>query len=329
MIITRSPFRISYVGGGSDLPAFYREFGGSVISSTINKYIYVSTHKYFDPQKLLAKYSRTEMVSSVSELDHPILKAVLQRFNFGTGIEITSIADIPSGTGMGSSSTFAVASIHNFRIRVEGGGTHTSKYWLAEKACQVELEDLSEPIGKQDQYAAAFGGFNKFNFNHDDTVTVLPLNISNSNDWLKHLKLYYLGNQRSASAILSRQNKEIAKSNKKSILREMVSLVDPFANSLTKGDWMECGRLMHNNWNLKKKMTHGISDSLIDGVYDTALKCGAIGGKLLGAGGGGFMLFVIDPAQQNKLDSKLSGFTPYSFNWDFEGSTVVYSNENK
>ena len=327
MIISRTPFRISYVGGGSDLPAYYREHGGAVLSSTLAKYLYVSSHDFFEAGQIRTKYSSTETVSSVADLQHPLLRAILTRLKMGTGLEISSIADVPSGTGMGSSSSFTVGTLHNLMARL-GRADEATKAWLAEQACGVELGDLGEPIGKQDQYAAAFGGFNIYRFNADETVRVERVALPDAEGWLRHLRLYYFGNQRSASAILAEQSRQSATRSKQEVLRDMVALVDPLANALGTSDWTECGRLMHENWLLKQSLASGISDAGIQDAYHRGLKAGALGGKLLGAGGGGFMLFVARPEDHPALDAALSDLRPFPFHWDFEGSRIIYSDEN-
>jgi D-glycero-alpha-D-manno-heptose-7-phosphate kinase len=326
MIISRTPFRISYVGGGSDLPIYYRKSGGAVLSSTINKYLYVNSHDFFDTGKIQTKYSRTETVSSVIEIEHPLLRAILTRLRMSTGLEISSVADVPAGTGMGSSSSFTVGTLHNLMARL-GLADEATKAWLAEQACAVELGDLSEPIGKQDQYAAAYGGFNIYRFNPDETVSIEPVVLPDPEGWRAHLRMYYLGNQRSASSILAEQSRETKKRSKMDILDTMVGLVDPFAIALGQSDWLECGRLMHENWKLKQSLASGISDVYIKDIYQRGLIAGALGGKLLGAGGGGFMLFVVRPEDHAKLDISLSHLRPFTFNWDFEGSSIIYSDE--
>jgi D-glycero-alpha-D-manno-heptose-7-phosphate kinase len=324
MITCRTPLRISYVGGGSDLPAFYRNHGGAVLSSTIGKYVYVSSHQFFEPDRIRVKYSNVETVSNPKDLKHPLLRAILTRLQTSAGVEITSVADVPAGTGMGSSSSFAVAMLHNLMVHADRRAEAT-KAWLAEQACAVELVDLGEPIGKQDQYAAAFGGFQIYEFNPDDTVTVRPVPIKDPQGWLSHLRLYYLGTQRSASAILAEQTVETARRDKQAVLREMVALVAPLSVALSTGAWSDGGQLMHENWKLKKSLASGITDAGIDDVYSRALRAGAVGGKLLGAGGGGFMLFVADPDQHSRLDAALAFLRPISFDWDFNGSQIIYS----
>jgi len=244
----------------------------------------------------------------------------------GTVLEISSIADVPSGTGMGSSSSVTVAALHNLMARL-GRADEATKSWLAAQACAVELGDLGEPIGKQDQYAAAFGGFHIYRFNPDESVSIHPVSLPDPQGWLSHLRLYYLGNQRSASAILAEQSLESAKRSKQEVLRDMVHLVDPLATALGQSNWRECGRLMHENWLLKQSLASGISDRGIQDAYRRGLEAGALGGKLLGAGGGGFMLFVVRPEDHAALDAALSDLRPVPFQWDFEGSRIIYSDE--
>jgi D-glycero-alpha-D-manno-heptose-7-phosphate kinase len=205
MIITRTPFRISFVGGGSDLEAFYSKSPGAVLSTSINQYMYISSHNFFDRDKIRVKYSQTETVNNASELQHPILRTILSKFQL-SGIEVSSIADVPSGTGMGSSSSFTVGVLHNIYTAL---GLEVSKEQLAREACEIEIDILKEPIGKQDQYAAAYGGLNIFRFYADGSVTAEPLqmNAETADALDKHLVMFYIGNQRKASDILAEQKK--------------------------------------------------------------------------------------------------------------------------
>ena len=324
MIITKTPFRISFVGGGSDLPAFFDKQKGAVLSTSINKYMYISTHQYFEADKIRCKYSQTETVGHVNELKHPILKTVLNDFNLN-GIEVSSIADIPGGTGMGSSSSFTVGLLHNLNTYIE---KEVSKEELGSGACRIEIELLGEPIGKQDQYAAAYGGLNVIEFNPDGTVIVNPINIIDEiRDQLdQNLKLYYLGNQRSASAILSEQKKNTSVEDKFKALEHMVSLVYKLRDSLEAGKLDDFGALMHENWLLKQQLASGITTPQITKTYDAGLKAGALGGKLLGAGGGGFMLFYA-PAEVHKtldITMKNIGATPFEFLMETEGSKLIH-----
>lgn len=326
MIITRTPFRISFVGGGSDLPAFYRMHGGSVLSTTIDKYMYISSHDYFEAGQIRTKYSKTETVNSVAELEHPILRTIMQRLGVGEGLEVSSIADVPAGTGMGSSSSFTVGTLHNLMAR-EGRLQEVNKAWLGEQACRVELEDLGEPIGKQDQYAAAFGGLNIIDFHANDHVTVSPIQLSAEEllEFSSHLKLYYFGNQRSASSILKEQSQLASEVDKVQALKEMVGFVRPFADHLRSGEWEAIGHLMDENWRLKQSLASGISTQTIQDAYAAAQQAGAWGGKLLGAGGGGFLLFIAPPSQHLALDHALSPLRPFPFTLETAGSQVIFN----
>ena len=286
--------------------------------------MYISTHQYFEADKIRCKYSQTETVGDVNDLKHPILKTVLSDFNLN-GIEVSSIAEIPGGTGMGSSSSFTVGLLHNLNTYI---GKEVSKEELGDGACRIEIELLGEPIGKQDQYAAAYGGLNVIEFNPNGTVTVSPVNISDEiRDQLdQNLKLYYLGNQRSASAILSEQKKNTSAEDKFKALEHMVSLVYKLRDSLEAGKLDDFGALMHENWLLKQQLASGITTPQITETYDAGLKAGALGGKLLGAGGGGFMLFYAPEEVHEALDLAMEGVgaTPFEFSMETEGSKLIH-----
>ena len=324
MIITKTPFRISFVGGGSDLESFFSFRKGAVLSTTIDKYMYISTHQFFERDKIRCKYSHTETVSDVNHLKHPILKTVLKDFDLN-GIEVSSIADIPGGTGMGSSSSFTVGLLHNL-------STYTNKTVTKEKlgagACRIEIDLLKEPIGKQDQYAAAFGGLNVIEFNSDGSVHVDPVLISSKTRQTLNcnLKLYYIGNQRSASKILAEQNKNTAQADKFQALEHMVDLVYKLKEVLTLGDLNAFGDILHENWLLKQSLAKGITTPRINTLYDTAMNAGARGGKLLGAGGGGFMLFYADQDKHASLDAAMADLDafPFEFKMEEEGSKIIH-----
>jgi len=323
MIITKTPFRISFVGGGSDLEAFYSQSKGAVLSTSINKYMYISSHQFFEEDKIRIKYSQTETVQGIQELKHPILRTALEKFNINGGIEISSIADIPSGTGMGSSSSFTVGLLHNLHAVTQ---SYASKETLAREACEIEIDRLREPIGKQDQYAAAFGGLNVIEFHGNGQVSVNPVYLAKDNyrQLEDNLCLYYIGNQRSASSILSEQKKNTSQQDKFKTLQNMVSLVYDLRDVLMKGKLDEFGKLLHENWLMKQQLASGISNPLIGELYDTAMKNGAMGGKLLGAGGGGFMLFYCPKEKQAKLDEALKKVRRFNFNFEQDGSKVIY-----
>ncbi len=324
MIITKTPFRISFVGGGSDLPAYYTQRKGAVLSTTIDKYMYISTHKFFEKDKIRCKYSQTETVDHVDELQHPILRTVLKDFDLN-GIEVSSIADIPGGTGMGSSSSFTVGLLHNLTAY---SNLDISKEGLGSGACRVELDLLKEPIGKQDQYAAAFGGLNLIEFLPNGSVNVEPVLISDQTrkELNSNLKLYYIGNQRSASGILAEQKKNTAQKEKFDTLGKMVDLVYDLKDALTQGNLDDFGAILNQNWLLKQSLATGITNQRINDLYATALDAGALGGKLLGAGGGGFMLFYVPTQKQSAVDKAMQtlGAESFDFNMESFGSQIIH-----
>ena len=323
MIITRTPFRISFVGGGSDLASFYERSKGAVLSTTINKYMYISSHKFFNESKTRVKYSKTETVDRLEDLQHPILKTVMQDFGISGGIEVSSIADVPAGTGMGSSSSFTVGLLHNMHVITR---QYASKEALAAGACRVEIDLLKEPIGKQDQYAAAFGGLNIIEFNPNGTVNVEPLFLKKEvyTRLQENLLMFYTGDQRSASKILAEQNKNTSQQDKFKALQQMVSLVYELRDTLYNEDLSSFGKLLHENWLLKKSLASGVSNPVIDNAYQTAIGNGALGGKLLGAGGGGFLLFYCEKQNQPKLIEALKPLKQFDFKFEQEGSKLIH-----
>ena len=322
MIITRTPFRVSFCGGGSDIPSFYEKNGGCVISTTIDKYMYITTHPSFQRNQTVLKYSKTEIVENIEEIDHRIFKQCLQDFNT-KGVEITSIADVPQGTGLGSSSSFTVGLLHNL---YSFNGKFASKEMLAQKACNVEIDELKEPIGKQDQYAAAYGGLNYYRFNRDGSVFIEPIIMEPESykKLEKNLVMFSTGGHRSASNILKEQSKNIASGDKEKNQIEICKLTEELKIELEKNNVDAIGEILHKSWMLKKTLAAGISNPDIDRWYDTALENGATGGKLLGAGGGGFLLFYVPTGEKDKLIEKLPELKEMDFKFDWQGSTVVY-----
>lgn len=324
MIIARSPLRMSFVGGGSDLPSFYREHGGAVISTAIDKYVYVTINKKFD-DSLRVSYSRTEEVDTVDELEHPIVREALRMLEITGGLEITSVADIPArGTGLGSSSTFAVGLLHALYAYK---GRFASASLLAEQSCELEIGRLREPIGKQDQYAAAHGGFNLIEFNPDDTVSVEPIvampeTLAQLN---RRTLVFYTGITRSASAILSNQN-EAVKSNrdKQEVLKRMVQLAFDLRHELQDNRLDNFGEILDANWRLKTQLTAGISTSAIDDWYARARKAGASGGKLLGAGSGGFLMFYAPEELHDTIAAALPELRRVQFGFERRGSMIIF-----
>jgi D-glycero-alpha-D-manno-heptose-7-phosphate kinase len=322
MIITQTPLRVSFAGGGTDLPAFFRQFGGAVVSTAIDKFVYVNVNKKFD-DGIRVSYSRTEEVESVQDIHHPIVRAVLQKFRIAGGLEITSVADIPSrGTGLGSSSSFTVGlllALHAFQSRYISPGD------LAEEGCTVEIDLCGEPIGKQDQYAAAYGGLNFIRFEPDGSVTVEP--ILCDGDALARLQsslvTFYTGKTRQASSILTEQNhKAGCDSTTQGLLKRMKVLAYDLRNELNQGRIESLGEIMDEGWRLKRETHASVSSSQIDDWYCAAKRAGAIGGKLLGAGGGGFLTFFAPP-DRHALIAQATGLRRVPIGLERSGSRVL------
>ena len=322
MIITKTPLRVSFTGGGTDIKDYYADNnGGAVVSACINKYIYITVNPKFD-RKLRISYSKTEIVDDTEELNHEIARECLRLAGINGGIEITSIADIPAGTGLGSSSTFTVGLINALFTYA---GLILSPGEIAEKACQVEIDILGHPIGKQDQYAAAFGGLNYFAFNPDGTVErrQISLNEQNRRRMSRKLMFFYTGMTREADSILSEQKANI--SAKTATLNYMKAQAeDMYRMLITEGFTQEFGHMLHNGWLRKQELSAKISDSRIAGYYQQALDAGAVGGKLLGAGGGGFLLFYCDEWLQQNVEDAI-GLRRVDFNFTQNGSRVIFS----
>jgi D-glycero-alpha-D-manno-heptose-7-phosphate kinase len=323
MIIVRAPMRVSFCGGGSDLPVFHKKHGGMVLSAGLGRYVYLSIHPYFYPDKLICKYSRSELVSSASELEHPIFRVVLEEFGVN-GVEITSTADIPAGTGLGSSSSFTVALLHTLYAHT---GKYVSAETLAAEACRMEIELLGEPIGKQDQYAAAFGGLNVYRFNKGGSVAVEPVIMSPEamERMERNLLMFYTGDLRSASRILLEQGENVASdSDKEKAQLEIVKLAEELHRELIRDNVDALGGILHANWEQKRKLANGISNPFIDAAYNEAMMAGAMGGKLLGAGGGGFLLFYVPEHRHGAVKNALSRLMFMEFCFSRSGSAVIY-----
>ena len=321
MIITRTPFRVSFCGGGSDLAEFYEKHEGCVLSTSINKYMYISVHPYFEQNKVALKYSKTEIVDSLEKIEHKIFKSVLNQFNI-TGIEITSTADIPSGTGLGSSSTFTVGLLNALYAYK---GKYQSKNVIAENACDVEINKLGAPIGKQDQYAASFGGLNYIRFLSNGETVVEPVLIKKKTieKLEKNLILLYTGDVRNANSILAEQASNMGKIDKVTSLIKMCELTRQLKEALESDDLNSFGSLLDENWQIKKQLASGISNQAINYYYDMAMKNGAKGGKLLGAGGGGFLLFYCEKEKQPELQQVL-GLRSMPFEFEHYGTSVIF-----
>lgn len=321
MIITKTPFRVSFLGGGSDIADFYREYGGCVLSTTINRYMYLAVHPYFDENKISLKYSQNELVADVKDIDHSIFRCVLKDKQIN-GVEISSTADVPSGTGLGSSSAFTVGLLHTLYCYQ---GIYASKERLAAEACQVEIEKLGAPIGKQDQYAAAYGGLNFITFHKDDTVSVEP--IVTKGDTIRNLQdnlvMFYTGLTHDAKRILAEQKKNMSKQDKVKNLQQMCGLARDMKKSLECNNIDDFGTILDEGWKRKRELSGSISNSKIDEMYQCAMQNGALGGKLLGAGGGGFLLFYCPKEKQEHLKSAM-GLKSFDFRFEHDGSSIVY-----
>jgi D-glycero-alpha-D-manno-heptose-7-phosphate kinase len=326
MIIARSPLRITLGGGGTDLPSYYREHEGFLISAAIDKYVYVNVIRPFT-EGIYLKYSQLEHVEKISDVKHPIIREALQILGFNTPqIEITTVADIPAGTGLGSSGSFTTAllkALFTHRKR------HLHQVELAELACHIEIDRLGEPIGKQDQFIAAVGGLTCFNFHKNHKVTAVPLAVSMETifDLEDNLLLFFTGFSRSASGILKDQN---VRSNKNdAIMLNNLHYVKDLGyrsrDALVNGNTQHFGELMHEHWEHKKSRSVGMSNPQIDEWYDLGMKNGAVGGKLVGAGGGGFLMFMAKNRDQLRCALSNAGLEEVRFKFDFEGTKVVMS----
>jgi D-glycero-alpha-D-manno-heptose-7-phosphate kinase len=324
MIVTKTPLRMSFVGGGSDLPVFYRKYGGAVVSTAIDKFVYITVNKKFD-NRIRISYSRTEEPASVEKIKHPLVREALKMTGISGGIEIASIADIPArGSGLGSSSSYTVGlllALHAYRGQFASAGR------LAAESCTIEIERCGDPIGRQDQYAAAFGGFNFIEFYPDDTVSVEPIICQRSTlDKLQaNTLMFYTGLTRSAGSILTHQRDAVAreKAKQKALLR-MVDLARQLRAELQKNNVEAFGELLHENWELKRGLAAAISTSRIDEWYDRARKAGAAGGKLLGAGSGGFMIFYAPEDKHEPIRRALKELRPIPFRFEPQGSKVIF-----
>jgi D-glycero-alpha-D-manno-heptose-7-phosphate kinase len=319
MIISRTPFRASFLGGSSDLPWYYERYGGAVISAAIAKYMYVTIHPFFGEDRFRLKYSKLEDVDNIEDIQHPIIRSCLERVPLDGGMEIASIADVPAGTGLGSSSSFTVGLLN---VLYAQNREIVLQRVLAEQACDIEINVLKSPIGKQDQYAAAFGGLNVFRFNQDGTVTSKPVNVqANTIETLeRQLRFYYIGGTRDANRLLERQKADDDRPRKAKLIAEMVRAVDTLSTELEAGNAELIGPILDEAWQKKRALTDGITNDRIDQVYKLALQSGATGGKLLGAGQTGFLLLC--HPDHDALARKL-GLKSFPLKIDFTGTTLT------
>ncbi len=324
MIITRSPLRISLGGGGTDLPSYYQDHSGFLIAAAIDKYVYINLHSTFE-QKLIIKYSKMEKVKSIDDVEHPIIREALRLVDIGTPyLEITSMADIPAGTGLGSSGSFTTAllkSLHTYKRNL----VHPQE--LAEQACCIEIDRLGEPIGKQDQYIAAYGGITCFRFLPDGRVEAWPLNISTETRYTleDNLLLFFTGYSREASLILKEQDDKSKKDDQDMIqnLHYIKDLAKRSQNALESGNLHEFANIMKEHWEYKKQRSGSMSNQKIDEWYKLAIENGALGGKLIGAGGGGFLMFYSEDKIKLRRAMREAGLQEVRFHFDFEGTKIV------
>ena len=326
MILSKAPVRLSMGGGGTDLASYYREYGGFLLATSINKFVYILLNRRFEDNFRLS-YSKTEIINTVEEIEHPIFRESIKYVGIEGKVEIVSVSDVPSNCGLGTSSTFTVALLNAlYAYRKDYIGIDK----LAESACHIEINVLNEPIGKQDQYASAFGGFNAYYFEKDGSVRVEPLRIKEEMmiELQNNIFLFYLNKNRSASSILKEQNENSKKNDKDTIERlHKIKEIGLYTKKiLEEGKINEFGEVLHNHWLTKKGLSSKISDPFIDEAYDIALNNGAIGGKVVGAGGGGFLLLYC-PNNKPKLIEALRNFglKPTWFSFEFEGAKKIYS----
>jgi len=324
MIITRTPFRISFAGGGTDLPDFYRVEAGAVVSTAIDKYMYVIVNQRFTDTIRVSYYSRTELVDTVDEVKHPIVREALKLTGITAGIEIASIADVHAGAGLGSSGSFTVGLLNALYAYK---GVLKSAEDLAREACHIEIDILGEPVGKQDQYIAAYGGFRFFQFNPDETVITENIiwSAERKEELVENLLVLYTGDERDASAILQEQKQNTPQEDKMVRLRKLRDMAIEIKNRLSgdaSGDVL--GETLREGWLLKRQLASSISNDKIDKYYQEALDVGALGGKVSGAGGGGFLLLYCPQPKQKAVKEALSQLKELKFSLEPEGSKIIY-----
>lgn len=323
MIITQTPYRISFFGGGTDYPTWFREYGGAVLSSAINKYCYISCRRLppFFEHKHRIVYSQIESVRNISEIKHPSVRAVLERFNQQDGIEIHHDGDLPARSGIGSSSSFTVGML---KTMYASQGRMVSKYDLASEAIHIEQNIIGEAVGSQDQIAAAYGGINKISFHPNGSFTVDPIIMTSERirDFNANLLLFFTGFSRTAATVAKTKIDNMP--NKKQQLMAMKTFVDEGISILQdeRRNLDEIGTLLHESWILKRELSDKVSNSSIDSIYQSGLDAGAVGGKILGAGGGGFVLFYVRPENQAAVRERLKNLIEVNFAFDYQGSRV-------
>jgi D-glycero-alpha-D-manno-heptose-7-phosphate kinase len=326
MIITRTPFRVTLGGGGTDLPSFYQEHGGFILAVAIDKYMFLNVNTPIVDDKVRVRYTSSEMVDHVDEVKHTLAREALRYFGVASGIEIVSIADIPAGTGLGSSSSYLVGLLNALHTLMQDQATPQK---LAEEACFIELETLKKPIGKQDQYMAAFGGLTTLHISPDGRVDVtrLELDVDLVESLEHNILMFYTNEMRDATAILKRQD-EATRTKDRVVVRSLREIKDiglEISESISKGNLRRFGELLDVHWQSKKQLSNGISNPQIDAWYELAKQNGAIGGKISGAGGGGFLMLYCEENKARLREAMRSaGLRELKFRFDFEGSKVVF-----
>ena len=327
MIIVKTPLRLSFVGGGSDLQGFYGTKAGQVICTTIDKYVYAIVKERFDNQIYL-NYSKKEVASRVEDIQHDLIREALKMTGVTHGVEITTLADIPSsGSGLGSSSAVTVALLH--ALYTYQNQLVTAEQ-LAREACEIEIDILGKPIGRQDQYAVAYGGINRFVFNKDHRVDrhTIQINSQELRKFAASILLFFTGLTRSADTILAQQSQNIQKPDTFTLLSQMVDLVEPFTTAMQNGDLYTCAELLEKNWQLKSQLAAGISTPEINQMYETAKKAGALAGKIAGAGGGGFMMLLADRSAQTDIFNAMTAYREFPFKFEMSGSKIIFDDRS-
>lgn len=326
MVISQVPYRVSFAGGGTDLPAFYRQEAGAVLSVAIDKHMYVTVSPRFEPTTRVA-YTRTEICESIEDIQHELVREALRMTGLGRHLEITTIGDVPASTGLGSSSSLTVGllvALYAYK------GQITAAKKLAEESCRIEIDVLGKPIGKQDQYAAAFGGLNFIRFNPDGSVDVEPVPAppERMEQLCRNTLLFYTAHQRSADEILKKQSE--GTKDRMSILRQMRQLAEAMRDALTTPRGLdEYARLLHEGWLLKRSLGFGITTQYVDDWYEKARSAGALGGKLLGAGGGGFLMVYAPEARHERIREALGRPRELAFGVDRRGGRIIYISDHQ
>jgi D-glycero-alpha-D-manno-heptose-7-phosphate kinase len=326
MIITRTPFRMTLGGGGTDLPSFYREHGGYILAVAIDKYMFLNVNTPIVDDKIRVRYTSSEIVDHVDDVQHTLAREALRHFGVASGVEIVSIADIPAGTGLGSSSSYLVGLLNAMHTLLQDQATPQK---LAEEACQIELEVLKKPIGKQDQYMAAFGGLTALDIDPDGRVCVtrVGLEVDLLESLESNILMFFTNEMRDATAILKRQD-EATRTNDRTVIRSLREIKDiglEISESISKGNLRRFGELLDVHWQSKKRLSEGISNPQIDAWYELARQNGAIGGKISGAGGGGFLMLYCEENKARLREAmRAAGLRELKFRFDFEGSKVVF-----